>query len=152
MARGNNVAAAGADAGLQTALVEPGPLGRRPNSDRLGLETTEIETEDRCFIETNEYLETTANNVWAQGDIAGNAMFKHSGDYETRITVANAVHKQRAAIDLSAIPHTFLLNRKSPVSGQPKQNSKTALSPLPLAPQNIETRRWGGPRNSIVGL
>ena len=82
-------------------------LGRRPNSDTLDLETTGIEVDDRGFIETDEYLRTTAENVWAQGDIAGNALFKHSGDYETRHTIANVVHGESWAIDLSAMPHTI---------------------------------------------
>lgn len=80
-------------------------LGRRPNSDTLNLGATSIETDDRGFVETNEYLETTAENVWAQGDIAGNALFKHAGDYETRHTVANVVDEERRALDLSAMPH-----------------------------------------------
>jgi dihydrolipoamide dehydrogenase len=82
-------------------------LGRRPNSDTLGLDAAGIEVDDRGYVETDEYLETTAENVWAQGDIAGNAMFKHSGDYETRHTVANVVHDERRAIDLSAMPHAI---------------------------------------------
>ncbi|MEA5388073.1 dihydrolipoyl dehydrogenase [Haloarculaceae archaeon H-GB11] len=82
-------------------------LGRRPNSDTLNLETAGIDVDDRGFIETDEYLQTTAENVWAQGDIAGNALFKHSGDYETQHTVANVVHGESRAIDLSAMPHTI---------------------------------------------
>jgi mycothione reductase len=81
-------------------------LGRRPNSDTLNLETAGVAVDDRGFIETNEYLETTAEHVWAQGDIAGNALFKHSGDYETRHTIANVVDGARRAVDLSAMPHT----------------------------------------------
>jgi dihydrolipoamide dehydrogenase len=82
-------------------------LGRRPNTDTLDLDVTAIETDDQGFIETNEYLETTAENVWAQGDIADNAMFKHSGDYETDHTVANVVHGERRPVDLSAMPHAI---------------------------------------------
>jgi mycothione reductase len=82
-------------------------LGRRPNTDDLGLEHTEIAVDDDGFVETNEYLETTADGVWAQGDVAGNALFKHSGDYETDHTIANAVHGERRTVDLSALPHTI---------------------------------------------
>ncbi|MEF8914816.1 MAG: FAD-dependent oxidoreductase, partial [Natronomonas sp.] len=70
-------------------------LGRRPNSDTLDLDAAGVDIDDNGFIETNEYLETTAENVWAQGDIAGNALFKHSGDYETQRTIANVVHEAR---------------------------------------------------------
>jgi mycothione reductase len=56
---------------------------------------------------TDDTLATTAENVWAQGDVADNAMFKHSGDYETDHVVANAVHGQQRALDLSAMPHVI---------------------------------------------
>lgn len=82
-------------------------LGRRPTTDALGLDQAGIDVDDRGFIETNEYLETSAENVWAQGDVAGNALFKHSGDYETRYTIANAVHGERQAVDFTAMPHTI---------------------------------------------
>lgn len=82
-------------------------LGRRPNSDTLDLDTAGIDVDAQGFVETNEYLETTAENVWAQGNIAGNALFKHSGDYETRHTVANVVHGEQRALDLSAMSHTI---------------------------------------------
>ena len=82
-------------------------LGRRPTSDGLGLDVAGIAVDDRGFIETNEYLETSAEGVWAQGDVAGNALFKHSGDYETRYTIANAVHDEHRAVDFSAMPHTI---------------------------------------------
>ena len=82
-------------------------LGCRPNTDRLNLEATSIVTDEHGFTETNEYLETTAENIWAQGDVAGNALFKHSGDYETQHTIAIAVHSERRAVDLSALPHVI---------------------------------------------
>jgi dihydrolipoamide dehydrogenase len=82
-------------------------LGRTPNTDALDLESAGIETDDRGFVETDEYLQTTAANVWAQGDVAGNAMFKHSGDHETRLTVANVVHDEDRELDLTAMPHTI---------------------------------------------
>ncbi|MFB6205376.1 MAG: dihydrolipoyl dehydrogenase [Haloglomus sp.] len=82
-------------------------LGRRPNSDSLNLDAAGIETDDDGFIVTDDRLETTAENVWAQGDVADNAMFKHSGDYETEHVVANAVHGAARELDLSAMPHTI---------------------------------------------
>jgi dihydrolipoamide dehydrogenase len=82
-------------------------LGRRPNSDRLNLDAAGVDTDDRGFIRTDKYLETSAENVWAQGDITGNALFKHAGDYETRHTVDNVVHGERRALDLTAMPHVI---------------------------------------------
>ncbi len=82
-------------------------LGRRPNTDDLGLETAGIQTDDRGFIETDDQLRTSADGVWAQGDAADNAMFKHTGDYETDVAVANVVHDAGRSVDLSASPHAI---------------------------------------------
>ena len=82
-------------------------LGRRPNTDVIDAEAAGIETDDNGFIVTNDRLETSAENVWAQGDIADNAMFKHSGDYETGITVDNVVHGGDSETDFTAMPHAI---------------------------------------------
>jgi mycothione reductase len=82
-------------------------LGRRPNTDTLDVEAAGIETDDNGFIVTNDQLETSADNVWAQGDIADNGMFKHSGDYETEVTIDNVVHGEDRAADFTAMPHAI---------------------------------------------
>jgi mycothione reductase len=82
-------------------------LGRRPNTDTLDVAAAGIETDDNGFIVTNDRLETSADGVWAQGDIADNAMFKHSGDYETQVTVDNVVHGADSEADLAAMPHAI---------------------------------------------
>ena len=82
-------------------------LGRRPNSGELGLDAAGVAVDDDGFVETDDRLRTTAANVWAQGDVAGNALFKHSGDYETEHTIANVVHGEERSVDLSAMPHTI---------------------------------------------
>jgi len=82
-------------------------LGRRPNTDTLQVDAAGIGTDDRGFIITNDHLETSADGVWAQGDIADNAMFKHSGDYETQVTIENVVHGGEREADFTAMPHAI---------------------------------------------
>ena len=82
-------------------------LGRRPNTDTLNVEAAGIDTDDRGFLVTDDHLETSAENVWALGDIAGNHMFKHSGDYETGQLVQTVVHDEPTAVDYSAMPHAI---------------------------------------------
>jgi dihydrolipoamide dehydrogenase len=82
-------------------------LGRRANTDQLDVSAAGIETDDNGFIVTNDRLETSAENVWAQGDIADNAMFKHSGDYETEVTIENVVHGGNETADFTAMPHAI---------------------------------------------
>jgi len=82
-------------------------LGRRPNTDTLDVESAGLETDDNGFIVTDETLATSADGVWAQGDIADNAMFKHAGDYETQFTIQNVVHRGSREADFAAMPHAI---------------------------------------------
>jgi dihydrolipoamide dehydrogenase len=93
-------------------------LGRRPNTDTLAVEAAGIETDDNDFIVTNDRLETSAVNVWAQGDIADNAMFKHSGDYETQVTIDNVVHDENRETDFTAMPHAIFTEPQMAGVGQ----------------------------------
>lgn len=45
--------------------------GRKPNTQNLGLENTNIELTDNGAIKVNDHLMTTAQNVWAIGDVKG---------------------------------------------------------------------------------
>lgn len=82
-------------------------VGRKPNTDTLNLDVTDIKTDNKGFIKTNNNLETTGENIWAQGDIAGNYMFKHSGDYETQHIIDNVVHEKNRKINYKAMPHAI---------------------------------------------
>ena len=82
-------------------------LGRRPNTDTLNVEAAGIGTDGDGFVVTDDQLRTSADNVWAQGDIADNAMFKHSGDHETEVAVANVIHEEGATAEFTAMPHAI---------------------------------------------
>jgi pyruvate/2-oxoglutarate dehydrogenase complex dihydrolipoamide dehydrogenase (E3) component len=51
--------------------------GRAPNTDALQLEAAGIETDDRGYIRVNDRLETSAEGVWALGDVKGGPAFTH---------------------------------------------------------------------------
>jgi len=59
-------------------------VGRRPNTDTLGLENAGIETTDKGFIKVNDYLETNVKGIYALGDCNGEGAFTHTAynDYE----------------------------------------------------------------------
>ncbi|ESP89667.1 dihydrolipoyl dehydrogenase family protein [Candidatus Halobonum tyrrellensis] len=80
-------------------------VGRRPNSDSWGVEAGGIDTDDDGFVETDEYLRTSADGVWAIGDIAGNYMLKHAGDREAAYAVENAVRGEREAVEYPGMAH-----------------------------------------------
>ena len=79
--------------------------GRRPNSDLWNVSAASVETDDDGFVETDERLRTTADGVWAIGDIAGNYMFKHAGDREATYAVANAVRGEERTVEYPGMAH-----------------------------------------------
>ena len=64
-------------------------VGRRSNSDDLGLEKAGIETDARGFIVVDEQLRTNAPGVWATGDVNGRGAFTHTSYNDYEIVVAN---------------------------------------------------------------
>ncbi|WP_137284913.1 dihydrolipoyl dehydrogenase family protein [Halorussus salinisoli] len=81
--------------------------GRRPNSDTWNVEAAGIDTDEKGFVETDRFLETSVDGVWAIGDIAGNYMFKHSGDKEAEYAVRNAVRGERASVEYPGMAHAI---------------------------------------------
>ncbi len=59
-------------------------VGRRPNTDALGLEAAEIKTDERGYIVVDGELRTSNPHVWAMGDCNGKGAFTHTAynDYE----------------------------------------------------------------------
>src|SRR5207253_8655249 len=64
-------------------------LGRTPNTQGIGLEKAGIEVTEVGHIRVNDRLETTAPNVWALGECAGNQYFRHVFEVDYRIVHAN---------------------------------------------------------------
>jgi dihydrolipoamide dehydrogenase len=79
--------------------------GRGPTTNLLHPERTGIKTDNHGWVVTNEFLETSAPNVWAFGDANGKYLFKHKANYDTSIVYYNAVLKRKVPIDYHAVPH-----------------------------------------------
>ncbi|WP_435096680.1 dihydrolipoyl dehydrogenase family protein [Halarchaeum sp. P4] len=79
--------------------------GRTPNADRLNVETAGIETTEDGYVATNRYLETSAENVWALGDVVGRFLYKHAANHEASTVITNALRDAREPIDYTGMPH-----------------------------------------------
>ena len=118
-------------------------LGRRPNTDTLAVDEAGIETDDNGFIVTNDRLETSADNVWAQGDIADNAMFKHSGDYETQVTIENVVHGEDHSADFDAMPHAIFTEPQMSGVGKTEEQLRDAGTEYVVGRQSLPETPMG---------
>ena len=60
-------------------------LGRTPVTAGLGLEATGVELTERGFVRVDDHLRTTAENVYAAGDVAGTPQFTHASWNDFRV-------------------------------------------------------------------
>lgn len=77
--------------------------GRRSNVEALELERAGVAT-DRGDVRVDERLRTTADGIWAAGDVTGGLRFTHVADYEARLVLRNALFPLSSKRDYSAVP------------------------------------------------
>ena len=73
-------------------------VGRRPNTDELGLEQAGIEVTDRGLIKIDKQCRTNKSNIYAIGDIVEGPPLAHKASYEGKIA-AEAISGEKSEID-----------------------------------------------------
>lgn len=82
--------------------------GVEPNTDDLGLEYTNVQTDAHGWVQVNEFLETGEKGVCALGDILNRYLFRHSVNFEGEYLLAQ--HYQNvplAPITYPPMPHAI---------------------------------------------
>ncbi|KXH79849.1 dihydrolipoyl dehydrogenase [Sporosarcina sp. HYO08] len=78
-------------------------VGRRPNTDEIGLEEMGVKFLDRGLIEVDGQCRTSLPNVYAIGDIVPGPQLAHKASYEAKIA-AEAIAGEASEVDYLAIP------------------------------------------------
>ncbi len=102
--------------GIQVTLTGPGSesktrlfnkvlvaVGRRPNSEAIGLANTGIETDDNGFIKVDAQCRTSTPHVFAIGDVANEPMLAHKASHQGRAAV-EVISGKKAGFEPAAIP------------------------------------------------
>lgn len=79
--------------------------GRKSNTDLLKVENTGVKTDEKGYIEVNDYFETSKKNIWAFGDALGKKMFRHAANREADIVWHNSMHDGQEKLNLLTVPH-----------------------------------------------
>ncbi len=66
-------------------------VGRRPNTDDLGLEHAGVPRDGRGFIEVDDELRTGVPGIWALGDVNGRGAFTHTAYNDFEIVASNLI-------------------------------------------------------------
>ena len=78
-------------------------VGRRPMSKNLGLENTNVKTNERGFVQIDKQCRTSDQNIFAIGDVAGEPMLAHKATSEAHVAV-DVINGKPESFDPLAIP------------------------------------------------
>ncbi|MBY6050527.1 dihydrolipoyl dehydrogenase [Cytobacillus firmus] len=98
-------------------------VGRRPNTDELGLEQAGVKMTERGVIEIDKQCRTSVSNIYAIGDIVAGPQLAHKASYEGKIA-AEAIAGHNAEIDYLAIPAVVFSEPELASVGYTEQQAK----------------------------
>ncbi len=64
-------------------------VGRRPNSEGLGLDNVGVIVDERGFVEVNDRCQSSCSHIYAVGDVVGEPMLAHKASHEAKVAVEN---------------------------------------------------------------
>lgn len=102
-AQGVSVEFEGAFQGKETFDKVLVAVGRKPNSEGLGLETTAVKLNDQGFVKIDQQCRTNVSNLFAIGDVAGQPMLAHKAMAEGKVA-ADVIAGGNVIFDKRAIP------------------------------------------------
>ena len=81
--------------------------GRVPNTENIGLENVGVEINERGFIKTDEFMQTTNPDIYSAGDCVGKMMLVTIAAAEGGIAGENALLGNKRKMDYFAVPHAI---------------------------------------------
>ncbi|MDO4680616.1 MAG: dihydrolipoyl dehydrogenase [Aerococcus sp.] len=98
-------------------------VGRRPNTDDLGLEAAGVEMLDRGFVKVDNQGRTSVPHIYAIGDIVPGVSLAHKASYEG-IVAAEAISGKPSAVDYRSIPAVAYVDPEIAQYGLTKAQAK----------------------------
>jgi len=79
-------------------------VGRKPNTDGMGLEYVGVEMDERGFVKVNQHCQTSVKNIYACGDITSSLMLAHKAMYEGKVAVSHMLGDRSWVRDDNLMP------------------------------------------------
>jgi pyruvate/2-oxoglutarate dehydrogenase complex dihydrolipoamide dehydrogenase (E3) component len=73
-------------------------VGRRPNTDDLGLERASVALDPRGYVMVDESLQTNVTGIWALGDCNRRGAFTHTAYNDYKIVAANLLDGEKRRV------------------------------------------------------
>ncbi|WAA11104.1 dihydrolipoyl dehydrogenase [Fervidibacillus albus] len=98
-------------------------VGRRPNTDELGLEQVGIELTERGLIKVDKQCRTNISNIYAIGDVIEGPPLAHKASYEGKVA-AEAISGHPSEVDYLAIPAVCFTDPELATVGYSEEQAK----------------------------
>ncbi|RMF85219.1 MAG: dihydrolipoyl dehydrogenase [Nitrospinota bacterium] len=119
-------------------------VGRKPNSEDLGLENTRVEVDRRGFISVDEQRRTREPTIYAIGDVTGEPMLAHKASHEGRVAV-EAIAGHKVAFEPHAIPAVVFTDPEIAWCGLTETRARTEQRPV-----RVVRFPWGASGRAIT--
>jgi len=132
-------------------------VGRRPNTDDLGLDRAGVETDARGYVKVDDQLRTNVHGIWALGDCNGRGAFTHTSYNDFEIVAADLLDNDpRKVSDRIATYGLFIdppLGRAGMTEAEVRQSGRNALvatRPMTRVGRAVEKGETQGFMKAIV--
>jgi dihydrolipoamide dehydrogenase len=100
-------------------------VGRRPNTDELGLEQTRVQVDAHGFVQVDAQRRTADARIYAIGDITGEPMLAHKAAREGKVA-AEAIAGEPAAFDNVTVPAVVFTDPEIAFCGLSEEQARAA--------------------------
>jgi len=85
-------------------------VGRRPNTDMLGLDKAGVATDEHGYIVVDDQCRTNVEGIWAMGDCNGKGAFTHTSYNDYEIVAANLLDKESRRISDRIVTYALFID------------------------------------------
>jgi mycothione reductase len=128
-------------------------VGRLPNSDLLDLAAAGIELTEDGYVAVDEFQRTSAEGVWALGDICSPHQLKHVANHEARVVRHNLLRPDApVAADHRFVPHAVFTAPQIASVGLTEQEAVLRDTPFVMSTQDYSGIAYGWAMEDTTGF
>ncbi len=101
-------------------------VGRSPLSDSLGLDGTGVEVDERGFVKVDATCRTTADGVWAVGDLVATPQLAHVGFAEAIVAIKDILGEDPPPVEYDKVPWCIYCRPEVAFAGHSEQSAREA--------------------------
>jgi dihydrolipoamide dehydrogenase len=107
-------------------------VGRKPNTEKLGLESIQVACDSKGFIPVNNCFQTVKPHIYAIGDVIGQPMLAHKASDEGIACVLH-IAGQKSTLQMISIPNVIYTDPEVAACGLTEQEAKQMNIPYKVA-------------------